>query len=189
LRTAERLFDPGIRDWPADVRRLGSNGRRRRGRGSGKCQWRFLQGRGDRQAEELNLAESRIRSESAIQGHEALDAAARYSQDYDGVVANYPAYNVTMLHLGSLNVGSAGFANNGAGWMDAKHTKLLTDAVYAKCDDLDDVKDTSSAMSLCAMPHLRSRRFAVLTEAQPRAAFRTHSCGRLQSSIRNTGQA
>ena len=38
-------------------------------------------------------------------GHEALDAAARYPQDYDGVVAHYPAYNVTMLHLGSLNVG------------------------------------------------------------------------------------
>ena len=75
-------------------------------------------------------------------GHEALDAAARYSQDYDGVVANYPAYNVTMLHLGSLNVGSALFANDGAGWMDAKHTKLLTDAVYAKCDDLDGVKDS-----------------------------------------------
>jgi pimeloyl-ACP methyl ester carboxylesterase len=75
-------------------------------------------------------------------GHEALDAAARYSQDYDGVVANYPAYNVTMLHLGSLNVGNALFANNGAGWMDAKHTKLLTDAVYAKCDDLDGVKDS-----------------------------------------------
>src|SRR5262245_32141840 len=74
-------------------------------------------------------------------GHEALDAAARYPQDYDGVVAHYPAYNVTMLHLGSLNVGSALYANGGAGWLDAKHTKLLTDAVYAKCDDLDGVKD------------------------------------------------
>ena len=74
-------------------------------------------------------------------GHEALDAAARYPQDYDGVVANYPAYNVTMLHLGSLNVGRALFANNGAGWLDAKHTKLLTDAVYARCDELDGVKD------------------------------------------------
>src|SRR5688572_335166 len=40
-------------------------------------------------------------------GHEALDAAARYSDDYDGVVAHYPAYNVTLLHLGSLNVGRA----------------------------------------------------------------------------------
>src|ERR1700685_1421716 len=34
-------------------------------------------------------------------GHEALDAAARYPQDYDGVVAHYPAYNVTLLHFGS----------------------------------------------------------------------------------------
>jgi pimeloyl-ACP methyl ester carboxylesterase len=74
-------------------------------------------------------------------GHEALDAAARYPEDYDGVVANYPAYNVTMLHLGSLNVGKALFADGGAGWMDAKHTKLITDAVYAKCDELDGVKD------------------------------------------------
>src|SRR5262252_4742575 len=70
-------------------------------------------------------------------GHEALDAAARYPEDYDGVVAHYPAYNVTMLHLGSFNVGRALYQNGGAGWMDAAHVKLLTDAVYAKCDDLD----------------------------------------------------
>lgn len=74
-------------------------------------------------------------------GHEALDAAARYPADYDGVVANYPAYNVTMLHLGSFNVGRALYENNSAGWMDARHVKLLTDAVYAKCDALDGVKD------------------------------------------------
>jgi feruloyl esterase len=74
-------------------------------------------------------------------GHEALDAAARYPEDYDGVVAHYPAYNVTMLHLGSLNVGRALYANGSAGWIDPKHTKLLTDAVYAKCDELDGVKD------------------------------------------------
>jgi feruloyl esterase len=74
-------------------------------------------------------------------GHEALDAAARYPQDYDGVVAHYPAYNVTMLHLGSLNVGRALYADGGAGWLDAKHTKLITDAVYAKCDGLDGLQD------------------------------------------------
>jgi feruloyl esterase len=74
-------------------------------------------------------------------GHEALDAAARYPQDYDGVVAHYPAYNVTMLHLGSFNVGRALYENGGAGWLDAKHLKLLTDAVYAKCDDLDGARD------------------------------------------------
>src|SRR3954468_2528682 len=74
-------------------------------------------------------------------GHEALDAAARYPQDYDGVVAHYPAYNVAMLHLGSWNVGRALYADNGAGWMDTAHTKLITDAVMAKCDTLDGAKD------------------------------------------------
>ena len=74
-------------------------------------------------------------------GHEALDAAARYPDDYDGVVSNFPAYNVTMLHLGSLNVGRALYANGGKGWINPKKTKLITDAVYATCDKLDGVKD------------------------------------------------
>ena len=74
-------------------------------------------------------------------GHEALDAAARYPDDYDGVVAHFPAYNVTMLHLGSWNVGRALYADHGAGWMDATHVKLITDAVMAKCDALDGVED------------------------------------------------
>jgi feruloyl esterase len=46
-----------------------------------------------------------------------------------------------MLHLGSFNVGRALYADGGAGWMDAAHVKLLTDAVYAACDGLDGVKD------------------------------------------------
>lgn len=74
-------------------------------------------------------------------GHEALDAAARYPQDYDGVVAQYPAYNVTMLHLGSLNVGRALYAEGGAAWINPKKTKLIGDAVSAKCDGLDGAKD------------------------------------------------
>ena len=74
-------------------------------------------------------------------GHEALDAAARYPEDYDGVVANYPAYNVTLLHLGSLNAGRAVYADGGKAWLSPAKTKLITDAVYAKCDDLDGAKD------------------------------------------------
>ena len=74
-------------------------------------------------------------------GHEALDAAARYPQDYDGVVAHYPAYNVTMLHLGSLNVGKALYADGGAGWINPQKTKLIGSAVYAQCDALDGAKD------------------------------------------------
>jgi feruloyl esterase len=74
-------------------------------------------------------------------GHEALDAAARYPEDYDGVVAHYPAYNVTLLHLGSLNAGKALYANGGAGWMNAAKTRRITDAVYATCDGLDGAQD------------------------------------------------
>jgi feruloyl esterase len=74
-------------------------------------------------------------------GHEALDAAARYPNDYDGVVAHYPAYNVTLLHLGSLNVGRALYEDGGAAWMNPAEVKLITDAVYAKCDSLDGAKD------------------------------------------------
>ena len=74
-------------------------------------------------------------------GHEALDAAARYPADYDGVIANYPAFNIMMLHLGSLNVGKAIYANGGAGWLDSSKVKLLTDAVVAACDELDGAKD------------------------------------------------
>lgn len=74
-------------------------------------------------------------------GHEALDAAARYPEDYDGVVAEYPAYNVTMLHLGSLNAGRALYASGGAAWINSQKTKLIGDAVNAKCDGLDGAKD------------------------------------------------
>lgn len=76
-------------------------------------------------------------------GHEALDAAARYPADYDGVIANYPAYNVTLLHLGSLNVGKAIYANGGAGWLNAAKTRLIVDKVYEACDTvaLDGARD------------------------------------------------
>ncbi len=74
-------------------------------------------------------------------GHEALDAAARYPEDYDGVVSHFPAYNVTMLHLGSLNVGRALYAGGSVGWISPEETKLITDSVYDACDHLDHAKD------------------------------------------------
>lgn len=75
-------------------------------------------------------------------GHEALDAAAVYPADYDGVVATHPAYNVTLLHLGSLNVVKAGAENNGTGWLNpAKHT-LVKNFALAACDALDGLTDS-----------------------------------------------
>lgn len=74
-------------------------------------------------------------------GHEALDAAARYPKDYDGVVANYPAYNVTMMHIGAVNFRDALLIDDGAGWMNPTEVGALTDAVYATCDPLDGAED------------------------------------------------
>ena len=78
-------------------------------------------------------------------GHEALDAAARYGKDYDGVIANYPAYNITLLQQASLNVGKALYANGGASWINPEKKKLLVDAVYAACDKLDGLVDGTIA--------------------------------------------
>jgi pimeloyl-ACP methyl ester carboxylesterase len=74
-------------------------------------------------------------------GHEALDAAARYPEDYDGVVAHFPAYNVTMLHLASLNAGRAMYAEEGKGWLSPEKTRLIVNSVYAACDKLDGAQD------------------------------------------------
>ncbi|WP_109208505.1 MULTISPECIES: tannase/feruloyl esterase family alpha/beta hydrolase [Microbacterium] len=74
-------------------------------------------------------------------GHEALDAAARYPKDYDGIVANYPAYNVTMMHVGAVNFRDALQLEGGAGHLNAAETATITNAVYAACDGLDGAAD------------------------------------------------
>jgi feruloyl esterase len=48
---------------------------------------------------------------------------------------------VTLLHLGSLNAGRAVYEGGGAAWMNPAKVKLITDAVYSKCDSLDGAKD------------------------------------------------
>jgi len=118
-------------------------------------------------------------------GHEALDAAARYPDDYDGVVAHYPAYNVTLLHLGSLNVGKALYADGGAGWMNPAEVAALTGAVYAACDDLDGaadgiVSDVAGCNGTFAVASLRcaggsNRGDACLSDAQLAAVARITS--------------
>lgn len=74
-------------------------------------------------------------------GHEALDAAARYPKDYDGIIANYPAYNVTMMHVGAVNFRDALLLEGGAGHLNAAETATITNAVYATCDTLDGAAD------------------------------------------------
>jgi hypothetical protein len=74
-------------------------------------------------------------------GHEALVAAALYPADYDGVVANYPAYNITLLQLSGVPIAKALYDNGGKGWLNPAKVKQLTDAVYVACDKLDGAED------------------------------------------------
>lgn len=74
-------------------------------------------------------------------GHEAFDAAQRYPEDYDGVIAGYPAHNMLMLHLAANNYARALAANDGESWLSPAETQLLRDAVYEACDDLDGAAD------------------------------------------------
>ena len=74
-------------------------------------------------------------------GHEALVAAALYPADYDGVVVNFPAYDLTLLQLSGVPIAKALYDNGGKGWLNPAKVKLLTDAVYAACDKLDGAED------------------------------------------------
>ena len=74
-------------------------------------------------------------------GHEGFVAAQKYPADFDGVIAQYPAYNVVLMHLGSQVFARALYGGTGAGWINPKKVKTLVAAVYAACDGLDGVED------------------------------------------------
>ncbi len=74
-------------------------------------------------------------------GHEGFDVMQRYPQDYDGVVAGYPAHNVVMLHLSAWNYAKALQANDGKSWINPAKAKFVVDTVYARCDALDGATD------------------------------------------------
>lgn len=74
-------------------------------------------------------------------GHEGFDAVQRYPDDYDGVVAGYPAHNVLMLHLSALAFTQALMAHDGASWLNPAEAEFLVQQVYATCDNLDAAAD------------------------------------------------
>jgi len=63
-------------------------------------------------------------------GHEALIAAQLFGKDFDGVVSVFPAYNFTLLQLGSNAVAKAGYADGGSGWLS--EGKLWQDVAAAR---------------------------------------------------------
>jgi Tannase and feruloyl esterase len=73
-------------------------------------------------------------------GHEALIAALFYPADYDGVVAHYPAYDITLMHLAAQYRARALFRSPDA-WISPDTMKTITTTVYAACDGLDGATD------------------------------------------------
>jgi feruloyl esterase len=73
-------------------------------------------------------------------GHEALAAAVFYPADYDGIVAHYPAYDLTLMHLAAQHRARALFRSADA-WISPDKMKTITAAVYGACDGLDGASD------------------------------------------------
>lgn len=74
-------------------------------------------------------------------GHEAFDAIQRYPEDYQGVVAGYPAHNMVMLHLSANRYTRALYADDGAGWINPQKVNHFVSAIYQACDHLDGASD------------------------------------------------
>jgi Tannase and feruloyl esterase len=73
-------------------------------------------------------------------GHEALIAALFYPADYDGIVAHYPAYDITLMHLAAQYRARALFQSADT-WISPDKMKAIATAVYAACDGLDGATD------------------------------------------------
>ncbi|WP_157264048.1 tannase/feruloyl esterase family alpha/beta hydrolase [Azohydromonas aeria] len=78
-------------------------------------------------------------------GHEAFDAAQRYPDDYEGVIANYPAYNPQNMWQGALSQAKAIYGNQSGvastAWSNPAKIATLVAAVRTACDGLDGVSD------------------------------------------------
>jgi len=78
-------------------------------------------------------------------GHEAFDAAQRYGADYDGVIANYPAYNLQNMWQGALAQAKAVYGNQSgvpsASWSNPAKIATLVSHVQSQCDSLDGAAD------------------------------------------------
>jgi len=73
-------------------------------------------------------------------GHEGLTVIQRWPQDYDGVVAIHPAYDLTALQLSGLHLGQVLYRTPGA-WISPQKISLLASSVMKACDELDGLKD------------------------------------------------
>lgn len=83
-------------------------------------------------------------------GREALTAARRWPDAYDGVISNYPTANFLNLRLENAAIASAIYQNNSAGWIPPALVDRIATESLAECDGLDGVKDgIVSNMAAC----------------------------------------
>ena len=73
-------------------------------------------------------------------GRQALTAAQRFPDDFDGIVAGAPAIYASKQSAGQLWIWNATHQDDASFLTPAKYA-VLHDAVVAKCDLLDGVKD------------------------------------------------
>lgn len=99
-------------------------------------------------------------------GREALTAALRFPEAYDGVISNFPTANFLNLRLANAAIASAIYQNNSAGWIPPALVDRIATESLAECDGLDGVKDgIVSSMAAC--------------RAGSSARLQRWSCGRL----------
>jgi feruloyl esterase len=73
-------------------------------------------------------------------GHEGFIVIQRWPQDYDGVVAIHPVFDLVALQLDGNKLSQAMY-NPPGGWLDPAKVKLVKDAAMIACDKLDGVAD------------------------------------------------
>jgi acetyl esterase/lipase len=74
-------------------------------------------------------------------GREALTAALRWPDAYDGVIANYPTANFLGLRLENAALARAVYQDGSAGWIPPELTEKIAKEGLAACDALDGLAD------------------------------------------------
>jgi pimeloyl-ACP methyl ester carboxylesterase len=83
-------------------------------------------------------------------GREALTAALRWPEAYDGVISNYPTANFIGLRLWGAALAKAIYADNSAGWIPPAMVERIARESMAACDGLDGLADgVVSNMAAC----------------------------------------
>ncbi|WP_061938406.1 tannase/feruloyl esterase family alpha/beta hydrolase [Aureimonas sp. AU22] len=74
-------------------------------------------------------------------GREALTAALRWPDIYNGIISYYPTANFVGLRLWGAALNRAIYDDNSAGWIAPDLVKAIADYATEQCDDLDGAKD------------------------------------------------